>query len=201
MNFANLQRMKTNSKTMITVKFSTIFFVAALLTVFTFSACAAVNSDATEFDEAKSYAANATAANTGTSTGTDVGADTGNNNAETKNDTGAMSDPRAVNDEDKGMQILLCLEDRGAKMYGASTCGHCSNQKKSLGAKAEAEFGKVYVECNPYAENSQVFDCIEQKIEAYPTWIFGDGTRQIGFTNPGKLQELSGCTDDILDQY
>lgn len=110
-------------------------------------------------------------------------------------------DPRAVSDGDRGMQILLCLEESGAKMYGSMTCGHCSNQKKSLGAVAEAQFGRVYVECHPQAENTQVWDCLEAKIEVYPTWIFGDGNIVRGFTEPARLQELSGCTDDVLDKY
>ena len=110
-------------------------------------------------------------------------------------------DPRVVSDGDRGMQILLCLEESGAKMYGSMTCGYCSNQKKSLGAAAEAEFGRVWIECHPQAENTQMWDCLEAKIEVYPTWVFGDGNQVRGFIEPARLQELSGCTDDVLDQY
>ncbi len=111
------------------------------------------------------------------------------------------TDPRIESDGDRGMQILLCLEESGAKMYGSMTCGHCANQKKSLGEKAEAEFGRVYIECHPQAENTQMWDCLEAKIEVYPTWIFGDGNIVRGFIEPASLQELSGCTDDVLNKY
>jgi len=116
-------------------------------------------------------------------------------------DTVESGDPRVVSDGDSGMQILLCLEQSGAKMYSSMTCGYCSNQKKSLGAAAEAEFGRVWIECHPQAENTQMWDCLEAKIEVYPTWVFGDGNQVRGFIEPARLQELSGCTDDVLDKY
>ncbi len=118
------------------------------------------------------------------------------NNASDEN-----SDPTFESDGDKGLQILLCLEDTGAKMYGAYNCGHCANQKKSLGERAEQEFGRVYIECHPNAENTQMWDCLEKKIEVYPTWIFGDGTNVRGFTEPAELQRLSGCTDEKIAEY
>lgn len=113
----------------------------------------------------------------------------------------AADNPMIVSDGDTGLALLLCLEARGARMFGSYTCGHCANQKKSFGEKALPEFDRIYVECNPRAENNDRWSCIENGIEVFPTWIFADGTVRRGFTEPAKLQELSGCTDEELEGY
>ncbi len=116
-------------------------------------------------------------------------------------DSGNDDNPMVVSDGDTGLALLLCLEAKGARMFGSYTCGHCANQKKSLGDKALPEFDRIYVECNPRAEDNDRWACIENGIEVFPTWIFADGAVRRGFTEPAKLQELSGCTDEELKKY
>lgn len=109
------------------------------------------------------------------------------------------SSTSTTNEEvDKGYEILLCLEKNGVKMYGMFTCGHCNTQKKSLGPKAELEFDRVYVECSPYVDDNQSLDCIANDINRVPTWIFSEDVVVEGFIDMERLQELSGCTDDLL---
>ncbi len=50
-----------------------------------------------------------------------------------------------------------------------------------------------YVECQTQGrEQTQV--CIDQKIEGYPTWIFGDGTRESGEHEVADLAAKTNCS-------
>lgn len=84
-----------------------------------------------------------------------------------------------------------CLSNTGAKMYGASWCPHCQNQKKLFGDS----FSKIdYVECaDPADPNKQAQACTDANITGYPTWIFADGQRIEGEAPFEKLSEKSGC--------
>ena len=53
-------------------------------------------------------------------------------------------------EEQKDYTVLAqCLAERGVKMYGSSSCSHCSNQKKAFG---DAFKYITYVECNPQTD-------------------------------------------------
>lgn len=81
-------------------------------------------------------------------------------------------------------QFAQCLTDKGVKMYGADTCPHCQEQKKSF----KGSFDKVnYVECN---SNPQ--ECQKAEIMAYPTWEI-NGNKTEGRKSLSELAELSGC--------
>lgn len=78
-----------------------------------------------------------------------------------------------------------CLRDKGVVMYGASYCKYCQQEKKAFGDS----FRLVnYVECPTNTKT-----CIDKGIEAYPTWIFGDGTRVVGLQGLESLAAKSGC--------
>ncbi len=81
--------------------------------------------------------------------------------------------------------LAKCLSENGAVMYGASWCGHCANQKSMFGSSWQYV---NYVEC---VGNEQA--CTNAGIQAYPTWIFGDGTRQTGELTLQQLSQISGC--------
>ncbi|MDD2656091.1 MAG: thioredoxin domain-containing protein [Patescibacteria group bacterium] len=83
-----------------------------------------------------------------------------------------------------------CLQQQDATFYGAFWCSHCKEQK--------AEFGKSakylpYVECSTSDSNGQLPVCTNQKIESYPTWIFADGTRQLGKISLTELASKTSC--------
>ncbi|MFA5030277.1 MAG: hypothetical protein WC495_01665 [Patescibacteria group bacterium] len=84
-----------------------------------------------------------------------------------------------------------CLTDSGAKMYGASWCAHCQDQKEAFGDS----FSKVtYVECaTPENPNIVTQVCKDAGIQGYPTWVFGDGSRVTGLQNFQTLADKSGC--------
>ncbi len=77
-----------------------------------------------------------------------------------------------------------CLTEQGAKMYGASWCGHCQNQKEMFGNS----FQYVdYVECT---ETPEI--CSQAGIQGYPTWMI-NGQLYPGEASISKLSSLSGC--------
>jgi hypothetical protein len=83
-----------------------------------------------------------------------------------------------------------CLEDSGAKFYGAYWCSHCNNQKDMFGASAK----KIpYIECSLPNRAGQTSICAQAEINGYPTWEFPDGSRQSGSLSLNVLAERSGC--------
>ncbi len=80
--------------------------------------------------------------------------------------------------EDKWVTLAKTLTAKEAKMYGTSWCGHCNAQKEMFGNGWQYI---TYVECSDAKNpNIQTTACATADIEAYPTWIFGDGSRQTG---------------------
>ena len=84
-----------------------------------------------------------------------------------------------------------CLTDSGAKMYGAYWCPHCQSQKKMFSLSVDKI---VYVECDPRGDNALPQLCEQNKIEEYPTWIFGNGERIAGEVSLKELSFRSNCT-------
>ena len=84
-----------------------------------------------------------------------------------------------------------CLTDSGARMYGASWCPHCKDQKDAFGDS----FSKVtYIECaTPGNPNVMTQECKDAGLEGYPTWEFGDGSRLSGFQEFQALADKSSC--------
>ncbi len=87
-------------------------------------------------------------------------------------------------------EFAQCLTDNGVKMYGAFWCPHCNNQKAMFGSSWKHI---NYVECsNP--DRSQTPECSNAGITGYPTWEFGDGSRQSGEMTVSQLSQKSGCS-------
>ncbi len=82
-----------------------------------------------------------------------------------------------------------CLEETGAKFYGAFWCPHCQSQKDMFG-KAKKDL--PYVECST-ASRSQKQECTDIGIESYPTWIFGDESKLTGEISLETLSGKTGC--------
>jgi len=88
-----------------------------------------------------------------------------------------------------------CLTDEGFLMYGASWCPICLEQKKLF----QNSWSKIpYVECslssNAGPRSGQKEICNEEGIQAYPTWIYPDGTKKKGMMSLKELSDLSGCS-------
>jgi len=93
-----------------------------------------------------------------------------------------------ISDETPEVTLAKCLTESGAKLYTASWCGHCKNQKAAFGAGLE------------YLKNTECADgdgwaqaCTDAGVKAVPAWIFGDGTTRSGNTPLATLAELNGC--------
>ena len=83
-----------------------------------------------------------------------------------------------------------CLSNSGAVFYGAFWCQHCQGQKTEFGRSAKF---MPYVECSTSDGRGQLSVCTEAGINAYPTWTFADGTRELGRLPLSRLSEITGC--------
>ena len=91
--------------------------------------------------------------------------------------------------------LAKCLAANGAKVYGASSCSHCQDQKALFG-----EDWKLvnYIECEaPEDPNAQKDECMRAGITAYPTWVFKDGQVKQGFASMDELAQMSECKSPI----
>jgi uncharacterized membrane protein/glutaredoxin len=103
------------------------------------------------------------------------------------NYVGVLGQPPAVEDP-YARALALHLSERGAKMYGASWCPHCIEQKEMFGASARRV---PYVECSTGRQGSrQASACQAAGIRQYPTWIIG-GQRFQEVLTLGRLAELT----------
>ena len=89
-----------------------------------------------------------------------------------------------------------CINDSGAKYYGAFWCPNCKNQ--------EARFGRSKrllprIECSTPDGRGQLQICKDAKVEGYPTWDFVDlpdgrqAARQTGDLPLETLAQFTGC--------
>lgn len=83
-----------------------------------------------------------------------------------------------------------CLHDEGTKFYGTYSCPHCNNQKEMFGNSAKL---LPYVECSTPSGRGVNPNCREAKVNSYPTWVFADGSREVGELPLSSLEEKSGC--------
>lgn len=99
-----------------------------------------------------------------------------------------------------------CVNDSGAKFYGAFWCPACNAQKNMFGS---AQSNLPYVECSVPNGQQQNITCRRAEIESYPTWEFADGSRQVGILEFEQLAEITNCplpadhvviTDDTMEE-
>lgn len=104
------------------------------------------------------------------------------------NYTGVIGEPPAV--EDPTLRALaIHLSNSGAKMYGASWCPHCQQQKAMFGASAHR---LPYVECSTGGQGSpQAAVCANLGIKIYPTWVI-NGVRTEETIPTDTLASLTG---------
>ena len=91
---------------------------------------------------------------------------------------------------DQAIELAKYLQSSGARMYGAFWCPHCSRQKELFGREAWKYID--YVECSPKGYRSKFATCIDQKVDGYPTWKFGNGKEQGGEMELADIAKVSG---------
>jgi len=87
-------------------------------------------------------------------------------------------------------EFAACIKGKGALFYGAFWCSHCQDQKAAFGTATDEI---PYVECSTPDGNGQTAVCVEQGIKNYPTWVFADGSREVGEMDLGIIAERTGC--------
>lgn len=87
-------------------------------------------------------------------------------------------------------KVVDCLNEKEAVMYGAAWCKHCNEEKELFG---ESFRRLTYIECSSVEGDEMLKTCVDQKIERYPTWVFGDGTRIEGVYKPESLAVAAKC--------
>jgi hypothetical protein len=83
-----------------------------------------------------------------------------------------------------------CINDAGAKYFGAFWCPNCKNQEALFGRSSRL---LPRIECSTPDGKGQLPICTEAKIEGYPTWEFTDGTKVTGVQSLEALAEKTLC--------
>jgi uncharacterized membrane protein/glutaredoxin len=79
------------------------------------------------------------------------------------------------------------LREKGAVMYGAYWCPHCTEQKALFGDAAK---DLPYVECDPGGVNARPDLCAQAGVKSFPTWVMGDQRRE-GVQSTQALADFS----------
>lgn len=83
-----------------------------------------------------------------------------------------------------------CLGTKGAKMYGAYWCPHCTEQKEMFGAAFQYA---PYIECGIKGSRGIEQVCTDADIKHFPTWQFASGARVEGEHPLEFLSQETGC--------
>jgi hypothetical protein len=103
--------------------------------------------------------------------------------------TGVLGGGLSAPDDPVARALADHLTKTGARMYGASWCPHCKDQKALFGSAASR---LPYVECSPQGQGTPVAAvCKEARIESYPTWVI-NGERIESVLTLTELGDKSG---------
>lgn len=101
--------------------------------------------------------------------------------------------PAIAGAQDQVEEFAVCIANSGAKMYGASWCSHCEDQKEDFNNSESLP----YTECSTADGKGQTAICAAEGIASYPTWRFGDGQEKSGALSFSQLAEYTGCAEPI----
>lgn len=87
-------------------------------------------------------------------------------------------------------KLAKCLTSKGAIMYGAFWCPHCSQQKELFGDSFKLI---KYQECDVKGPNGNPMACKTAEIKAYPTWIIPGSANLEGTTTLEDLAKAANC--------
>jgi hypothetical protein len=83
-------------------------------------------------------------------------------------------------------EFAKCITAKGVILAGTEWCPHCQNMKKM--------FGSSFAFVNFKDCDKETAWCTSNGIEAYPTWVMPDGSKQVGERTIEQLAKISGCT-------
>ena len=87
--------------------------------------------------------------------------------------------------------LAQCINDSGAKFFGAWWCPHCAAQKALFGDAVKL---LPYVECATADGKSQTQVCKDNAITGYPTWVMPDHSTSTGEISLADLALKTNCT-------
>jgi len=89
-----------------------------------------------------------------------------------------------------------CLTEKGASMYGAWWCPHCTNQKVLFGNAFQY---LNYIECSKPGSKDTLPICIDDGIKSFPAWKFNDGTILSGEQTLDVLSARTSCDLPVIE--
>ncbi|HOK00389.1 MAG TPA: hypothetical protein PLE40_00865 [Candidatus Pacearchaeota archaeon] len=98
-----------------------------------------------------------------------------------------QKNPRTYGEYDS---FVLCLKEKGVVLYGAFWSKYTNEQKEMFKKSAKL---LPYVECSTRDKKGQKQICLEKEIDAYPYWVFQDGSVLRGKLSFSQLSEKTGC--------
>ena len=92
------------------------------------------------------------------------------------------------------VKFSQCITEKGWALYSSFTCSACRAQIELFG---QAAGHLKIIECNPHAPDTQVQQCLENKIRHTPTWLMeknGAGVKRLkGYKKLEDLASMTGC--------
>ncbi|MEK6969161.1 MAG: hypothetical protein AABW48_01910 [Nanoarchaeota archaeon] len=98
--------------------------------------------------------------------------------------------------EDPQIAFAECLVDKKAELYTAAGCSYCEKQKDLFEEEAWEILQPNVIDCGSLKDifvGKQAQKCIDQRIIGFPTWVFGDGKKAMGYLDFEQLEKYSGC--------
>ncbi|MCL5410477.1 MAG: hypothetical protein M1324_01330 [Patescibacteria group bacterium] len=104
---------------------------------------------------------------------------------------GSVAGSTTIKSGDYVERLAKYMSDKGMVLYGSYQSFDSKNQKELFG---EAAKYLDYVECDASGLSSNPDECIAQKINSYPTWLF-EGKQYVGKKSLAELAAIVGFTE------
>lgn len=104
---------------------------------------------------------------------------------------GNVAGVTTIGGDDYLAHLAKSLADQGAVLYGTYLSPETKAQKEMFKQSAS---DLDYVECDSAGPSANADECIAQKIETYPTWIFG-GAQYKGIQELSTLAQMIGFSE------
>jgi len=108
-----------------------------------------------------------------------------------KSSEGDVAGSTTIQGGDYTERLARFLNEKGAVLYGSYQSQESSDQKALFGDSSKY---LDYVECDAAGLNANPDECIAQKIDIYPTWIY-EGKQYAGKKTLAELAEIVGFSE------
>jgi hypothetical protein len=108
-----------------------------------------------------------------------------------ENSEGDVAGATTIGGDDYLANLAKSLRDQGAVLYGSYLSPETNEQKEMFKESAST---LDYVECDAAGPDANPDECIAQKIETYPTWVF-EGTQYKDVQELSTLAQMIGFSE------